>query len=433
MNIPSFALRSEEQATALSIETLVAQTLSENPELKFYEAEIVAAKAARSAAGRLPNPELDLDLGRKAVRSSDTSASGVAWAAALAQPIEWPGRLGLRKAIANRDIALAELGLARFKTALAGKVRSLAYGLALQQERTAAVTEVQNRLTALKDVIVQRDPAGVTPLLETKVIEATAVVVQKQAADAEIEMQKALLELNQLRGRRATTPLVVRRTDFTFPAYGTADELLAEAAQNNYEIRVRVRELEQQGLKVALSKNERFPTFTVGPTLSRESAGETETVAGIALSVPLPIWNTGKANVTAAQARLVQGQASLLSTQREIERQVTEAAMLYQTHQQRLKAWKPDTLKSFREVAALADRHYRLGAVEVATYVELQEKYLEALEAINETNAAAVEAALNLEQLVGITDALVRSSEAEASAKKSPKTRSASSTRVSNP
>ena len=189
-NIPSFQAWAENPPPPLSIDALVKQTLAENPEVKFYQAEIVAAKGARTIAGRLPNPELNLDLGRKSIRSSDASASGVAWAASLAQPIEWPGRLGLRKAIANRDIALAELGLERFKIALAGKVRSLAYGLALQQERAAAAAEVEDRLTALRDVIVQRDPAGVTPLLETKVIEATAVVVQKQAADAAIEMQK---------------------------------------------------------------------------------------------------------------------------------------------------------------------------------------------------------------------------------------------------
>lgn len=43
----------------------------------------------------------------------------------------------------------------------------LAYSLALQQERAAETTEVQDRLTALRDVIVQRDPAGVTLLLES--------------------------------------------------------------------------------------------------------------------------------------------------------------------------------------------------------------------------------------------------------------------------
>ena len=64
-------------------------------------------------------------------------------------------------------------------------------------------------------------------------------------------------------------------------------------------------------------------------------------------------------------------------------------------------------LDSFKEAAALADQHYRLGAVEIATYVELQEKYLEAVDAINETKTSALEAALAVEQLAGLSETLV--------------------------
>ena len=401
-------LLSAEKPTAVTITTLVEQTLSENPEIQFYEAEILAAKAGRKQAGKWANPELSLDAGRKSVRGFDASAAGLAWAASLAQPIEWPGRLALRKAIANSDVTLAELGLERFKQAVAAKVRMLAYALAMQQERTAAAVEVSDRLGSLRDVIVQRDPAGVTPLLEAKVIEATAIVVQKKAGDTAIEMQKALLELNQLRGRRADAPLIVQRTEFSFPTYPAIPQLLAQTAANNYDLQARIRELEAQGLKVALAKNEQYPTFTVGPVVSQEKAGDRESTAGIAFSVPLPLWNSGKANVDVAEARRIQAQASLLVTQREVERQVTEAALLYETQRQRLTGWKPEMLDSFKDAAALADRHYRLGAVEIATYVELQEKYLEAVEAINETKASALEAALAVEQLTGTPETLVK-------------------------
>jgi cobalt-zinc-cadmium efflux system outer membrane protein len=402
-------LRAADKAPApVTISALVNQTLTENPEIKFYEGEILAAKAGRNQAAKWANPELNLDVGRKSAKSSDASASGLAWAASMAQPVEWPGRLALRKAIANNDVALAELGLVRFKQALASKVRTLTYSLTMQQERAAAAAEVQDRLAALRDVIVQRDPAGVTPLLEAKVIEASAVVVQKQAGDAAVEMQKALLELNQLRGRRADTPLVVQRAEFSFPSYPGIPQLLAQAATNNYDLKARIRELETQGLKVSLAKNERYPTFTVGPMVSQEKAGDRETTAGMAFSVPLPLWDNGTSKVDVAEARRIQAQATLFAVQREVERQVTEAALIYETQRQRIATLKPEALQSFKETAALADRHYRLGAVEMATYIELQEKYLEAVGAINETKAAALQAAITLEQLIGQTASLIQ-------------------------
>ena len=61
------------------------------------------------------------------------------------------------------------------------------------------------------------------------------------------------------------------------------------------------------------------------------------------------------------------------------------------------------------DAAEMADRHYRLGAVPVSTYIELQENYLEALAAINDVKAEALAAALELEQLTGANQEFVKS------------------------
>ena len=82
------------------------------------------------------------------------------------QTFEWPGRIPLRKAIANQQIQLAELGLAQFKAALAARTRSVAFGLFAAQQKAAAAREVADRFHALREVLVQRDPAGITPELE---------------------------------------------------------------------------------------------------------------------------------------------------------------------------------------------------------------------------------------------------------------------------
>jgi cobalt-zinc-cadmium efflux system outer membrane protein len=195
----------------VALDALVAETLKENPELQFYRAELTAAKAGRKAAGLWANPALGGAVGQKNARDLNTglSAEGVAWSVSLVQPFEWPGRLGLRKAIANRDVELAELGLERFRTALSGRVRVLAYGLFAAQQKAGAAREVAVRFKALREVLVQREPAGVAPLLETRVIEATELTMQRKASEAELAAQSALLELNQLRGAASGAALSV--------------------------------------------------------------------------------------------------------------------------------------------------------------------------------------------------------------------------------
>ena len=55
-----------------------------------------------------------------------------------------------------------------------------------------------------------------------------------------------------------------------------------------------------------------------------------------------------------------------------------------------------------RAAADLADRHYRLGAVPISTYVELQKQYLEAVEALLDTKREALEAGQQIQLLTGL-------------------------------
>ena len=387
---------------SLSLDALVSEALEKNPELKFYEAELAAAKAGRKTAGTFANPEVSGGVGQKTVRGGGVNAEGVAWSVSVVQPFEWPGRIGLRKAIANRDIELAELGYARFKIALAGRVRALAYGLFAAQEKAAAAGEVADRFQALREVLVQRDAAGLTPVLETRIIEATELTMQRRASDATLAAQAALLELNQLRGVAPKEPLRVAPADLAFKARTETETLLALARTNNFELRLRAVELAQQGFCVDLAKNERFPVIAVGPSFAEERAGdERQHIIGVGVSLPLPLWNRNNGNIEAAKARQVQAEVSYAVTQREVERKVLEAALTYETKLRVMGKWRPDSVQHFKEAAELADRHYRLGAVQISIYVELQKQYLDAVESLLETKQAALEAAAQLELLTG--------------------------------
>jgi cobalt-zinc-cadmium efflux system outer membrane protein len=395
------------EANATGLDALVIEALEKNPELKFYEAEIKAAKAGRKSAGLLANPEVSGGVGRKTVRGSDLSAEGLSWSVSVVQPFEWPGRLGLRKAIANRDIELAELGYGRFKVALASRVRTVAYGLFAAQEKAGAASEVAQRFGSLREVLVQRDPAGVTPMLEIRVIEATELNMQRKASEATLSAQAALLELNQLRGLSPDTRLSIAQTHLAFRPPLERESLIALARTNNFEIRVRAVELAQQGFRVDLAKNERYPAISVGPSFSEERAGDRERVVSVGISLPVPLWNRNSANIEAAKARQVQAETSFFVTHREIERLVMEAALTYETKLREIAKWRPDSVQHFKEAAEVADRHYRLGAVPISTYVELQKQYLEAVEGLLDTKKEALESAQSLELLTGLTPSLM--------------------------
>ncbi len=387
---------------AIALEALVADVLEHNPELSFYRAEIAAATGERRTAAALANPEVSTSMGQKQVRGSGLSDEGVAWSVSVQQTFEWPGRISLRKAIANRQMQLAELGFAQFKAGLAARTRTLAYNLLAAQAKATAAAEVAYRFQQLREVLVQRDPAGLTPLLETRIIEATELTLQRKATEAALASQSALLELHQLRGTPWTQTMTLQPVRMEFPAAPEQSALLESAQTNNFELQMRRVELEQQGFKVSLARKDGYPSVTIGPYFSRERAGDREQQVGLGISIPLPLWNRGKGNIATAEARQKQAETSLYITQRDLDRRIIEKSLAYQTKLGEMGKWRPESVEEFRKAAELADRHYRLGAVPIATYVELQKQYLEAVEALLDTRREALEAGQELQRLTGL-------------------------------
>jgi outer membrane protein, heavy metal efflux system len=387
----------------VTLEVLVADALEHNPELKFYRAEISAAKGDLQNAGARPNPEAAFELGHKRARdAAGLVGEGAAWRVSVSQAFEFPGRIALRKAVADRQIELAELGLARFRAGLSAKVRSLGYTLLVAQEKADAALEAARRGEELVAVLVQREPAGVPPLLERRIIEANVITLKRKSIEFSKAAQDALFDLNQLRGQPLSIPLRVASVPLRFGKLPASEELLNAAFTNNFELQSRQVEFAQQGIKVDLAKKERWSAVTIEPFYSQEKGNETERTIGLGVSMPLPLWNRNAGNVETAKARMEQAETSLQLTWRQIERDVRGNALAYETQLAEINRLSPGAADQLREAAELGDRHYRLGSLPVATYVELQTQYLEALEAVLQTQAEALENLQQLELLTGL-------------------------------
>jgi outer membrane protein, heavy metal efflux system len=387
--------------TGPSLDTLVAEALARNPEANVYQAEIAAAKGERRTAGEWQNPELTTDLGAKLVGdfNGNSMSAGPLWTLSASQTFEYPGRIALRKAIANHQIALAELGLEGFRAALAARVRSVAYRAALSQTRADAASEISKRLDDLVSILSQRPASGVAPQLDVRIIEASAITLKRRAVEAQREIQSAVYELNQLRGAKIDAPLVLPKRDLRLSEVPKVSTLLVSARTRNYDIRTDVLRLQQQGFKVKLALNERWPAVRVGPFAHNERADTNEYLFGIGVTLPLPLWNKNAGKIETAKARAAQAEAALTTIVRDIERKVSDAEFVYRSRREEAQKLQMSILPQMREAAELADRNYRAGALPITIYTEVQKQYLDSIDAFSAAQAGAVEARQQLEQL----------------------------------
>lgn len=395
------------QTPGISIERLAQDVVANNPERQFYQREIETAVVQRSAAGRWADPEAVVEFGQRQATDRTTGAllgEGTTYAVSIVQPIEFGGRIALRRAIAERQVDLARMGLQQFDATLAARASTLGYALFAADEKAAVARTVAQRMRELARVIVSRDPAGPAPRLEAASLQGGAISAERAAALADAEANSALYELNQLRGAPFAARIRILRPDMALPDLPSGQALADRASANNFELKALRVQFEQQGLRVDLARKARIPTVTVGPYFDRARSDIRETNYGARLSTTIPLWNRQAGDVAAERGRQAQANAALVEAERRIARTVFDQAAQFETKRQALATWDRASPQGFADAAADADRNYRLGAIPLTTYMQMQQSYVDATNAMLDTRREAIEALLQLRALNGGAD-----------------------------
>jgi len=389
------AAPTQAQTAALSIEALAVEVVAGNPERQYLARQIGLAQTGVQAAGRLADPEISVEFGERRtdnVQTGQRLGDGPAFAAAILQPIEFNGRIPLRKAIAQGDVTLARIGLAQFEATLAGRARTLGYRLFAADARAESARAVADRMRGLARVIVARDPAGQGPRLEAAVLEAGAITAERTAAEAEAAYNAALFELNGLRGQPFPARVRIQRPPPSAPPLPDVSLLAEQAERGNFELLALKAQLEQQGLGVRLAEKGRAGALSIGPFINRDRGDVKDQVVGLRATTSLPLWNRQAGDVAAAESREAQGQAAFIAARRRILAQLYADTALYRARLDALARWPADAPQRFAAAAEEADRAYRLGAVPLPTFVAMQNGWLDALTAVLDTRAGLWEA-----------------------------------------
>ena len=266
----------------------------------------------------------------------------------------------------------------------------LCYRLLAAQDRAAVASEVAQRLRDLIALLVQREPAGPSPLIEMRILEGNAATLNRRATQTQIELKSAQFELNLLRGVSMSLPVEIARQNVNLPTLPDSGQLIASADGRNFDLQTRRTELEQQGFRVLLARNEQWPSVKLGPYTAGENVVDSKRELGLSLSMPLPFWNQARGSEEAAKARLNQAEVSLDTAMREVERKIVTAADSYKKELKKLGENMPQLLGQLREAAKLADDNYRLGVLRISTCTEIQSQYLQGTDAVLDSRLDAL-------------------------------------------
>lgn len=370
---------------ALSLEEAVQAAGGAAPAAEAASAGIEAARANRTVAGLRPNPVVQgqvenvIGSGPYAeFRSAETTVG-------LSFPIELGGKRGARVAVASAQLSRAELEAAIAAADVRLQVTQL-YVQAIAAERRLANARDQARIAteALRGATSRVLAGRASPLEEQR------AAVARVNADANVERLDRLAlaartNLARRIGRSIDAQLDTRLLDrLPSPTYGPSMEpsaagTLALAAANA--------DLAIADASIRLARANRIPDLNVGPALRRLEATN-DTAAVFSVSVPIPLFNNGRAAIAQASAERMRAEAQRRLTLLDIEQAITDARAEVANAETSARTAAGPALTAAQEASRIARIGYREGKFG-------QLELLDAERTLADTRVAVIDASAN--------------------------------------
>ena len=380
----------------LTLDAAIRLALENNPDIRVLAADIASARGEVTTARAWQNPEVSVAPGFKKVR--DPSTTEFHGDFGLEQSFEWPGKRALRRAVAEKNVAVRQLALAGFRSQLAIQVRRAYFTLLA----TRGVVDLrEQRLTLAKsfvDAAKKKVEGGFAPEFEATKAEVEVVGAQRVLRQAQAQHDAARVTLNALMGRKPTEPLIVTGALGDGVALPNQFRLQEQALAQNPSVKVQEAEAERTGLSLQSIRKSRLPDFKVGPSVEYT---RDEQIIGFGLSLPLPFWDKKKGEIATATAAQEKALAELDKLRREILRDVTTASQNFTAAKESLAFYTPALRDKLKVALDAAAQNYAEGRMPLLLYLESQRSYFDTQTDYFETLQKRFEAQAELESAAG--------------------------------
>lgn len=400
-----------DMAKGLSLDEAIAQALAQEPSIRAARTTVDAARGMREQAGLRRNILTSAEFRGEPSGTDNQTMVSVEW------PLDLFRREG-RVAVAEREVAAAELSVADRERLLAADVRAR-FGDALVAIRDLAVLDELIEVSRRQhELLRSRVDEGASPPLERDLVD---VELRRLNADRTLQLgrvERAMFELKRMLGaspdaavrlRDTLEQVVNRESSAVIPSPDTGEQRadVREAGARVAIAEAKIDRAERDGrVDVSLfggymRMDAGFPQFGLSP------AGMPERVHGLfhyitgGATVTLPLLNRNQGEVAAARAErsgaVALREAAALSAKTEIaaaralDQRAREAFVLI--------AGEGQTLA--RQNLTIVRQSYQLGRTTIFEVVAEQKRYLDFERAYTETLRAAYEARTALNRALG--------------------------------
>ena len=358
----------------MTLDEVMTAALSTNPDLAAARFGRAEAQARRDVARQRPNPDLTLERQKEFPRE----------AATVSQPFETAGKRRRRIAVAEAQARSGEAEIARLLVEIRNRVRRAYFALAAAQRRAAETAELQALAERARDAARARFEAGDVPRLDALQAELAAAQAASEADKDRGLLVGARGDLNALLGRPLDAPLAVS-SGLDAGSVPPPEMAVRLALASSTELSVLDLGLAQQAAQVELARAEAVPDVTVAGAVTHYSPPDFLWGWRSSLTLTLPIFTRGRAQVRLEEATLGRLRAEREAAAARVRGEVFAAAANAEVQRQALLRFRDEVLPRAAEVERMAEDSYRSGQTGLTAL-------LQSLQAVHDLRLQAVQA-----------------------------------------
>lgn len=392
----------------MTVDEALAAAEARNPVVAAARARVDQARGRRTTAGQLvpARPELEIAGATDAPFAGDGE---VRIDIAVRQDIELFGQRGLRRRVADADVAAATLAGADELRRLRAETRATYYALMFQERRAALAIEVVDAAQRLEESARRRVAAGDLGESDWQLLVADVAAARAELRAAEADVRVAQAALNRLVVSDAPADIATTEDFPTLADQSDVARLVARAAVERPDLAAADQEITAARAEVALRRRERLPTLTfiAGYVYERgilggddvtppvfDRASDTDHLVSAGVSFPLPFLRSNAGDIAEARGRAAEADARRAGLAARVAEEVAAAWARYDAARARVAALD----EASRAVATILERYQRAWTekhIALAEYLAVRDRLLRvrlsALEARRDGAIAAAE------------------------------------------
>jgi len=371
-------LPAAEGSQEITLSDLETSALASNPAIAQAAARIRALRGKCVQAGLPPNPS----IGYLASEIGDSGRAGQQ-GGYVGQEFITGGKLSLNRAVVSQEILHAEQQLAAVQLRVRTDVRKSYYNALVAQRRAEVADElvsVSNEGVATSERLIKAQQIPRAALLQTEVEQQNAAISAHTAAN---QSQAAWRQLSAVVG--ADLPVRHLAGDVTkLPELIGWDQQLLQVTMTSPETASAQAELSRTKVALQRARVEPVPDLTTQFSVQRDNATG-DTIAGVQVGVPLPLWNRNQGGISQAEAEVTEARRNAERIELDLKWRLAAAYQEYSNARTQADAYQTQVLPKSKETYQLVQRGYSLGELGYLDLLSAQRTY-------SQTNLAYLDA-----------------------------------------